>query len=76
MPYLSKLGLMALGVRTVLADFPTCLSFGVDFQNGGSYFQNSLSSDNFTFVSQFERMFNASALTSFVLVAHIHRLSE
>ncbi|KAL9097159.1 MAG: hypothetical protein Q9165_000586 [Trypethelium subeluteriae] len=25
-----------------------CISFGVDFQDGGSYFQNSLSQDNFT----------------------------
>ncbi len=33
----------------------TCISFGMDFQNGGSYFQNSLSQESFTFVSQFER---------------------
>ncbi|KAF2655214.1 hypothetical protein K491DRAFT_434841 [Lophiostoma macrostomum CBS 122681] len=31
----------------------TCYSYGIDFQNGGSYFQNSLSNDNFTFVSQY-----------------------
>ena len=31
----------------------TCQAYGVDFQNGGSYFQNTLSSDDFTFVSQF-----------------------
>lgn len=30
-----------------------CQSYGVDFQNGGSYFQNLLSTDNFTFVSEF-----------------------
>ncbi|KAF2471864.1 uncharacterized protein BDR25DRAFT_303248 [Lindgomyces ingoldianus] len=47
----SRIGLIALSVRTVLAQ--TCVSYGMDFQNGGSYFQNSLSNDNFTFVSQF-----------------------
>ncbi|KAL5404539.1 hypothetical protein PMIN06_006252 [Paraphaeosphaeria minitans] len=31
-----------------------CNSYGMDFQSGGTYFQNSLSSDNFTFVEQFE----------------------
>ncbi|CAI6316645.1 unnamed protein product [Periconia digitata] len=55
MPHTSSLvkalGLAAMSARTVLAD---CLSYGMDFQNGGSYFQNSLSNDNFTFVSQFD----------------------
>ena len=32
----------------------TCIPFGVDFQDGGSYFQNSLSTENFTFVSRYE----------------------
>ncbi|KAK7183594.1 hypothetical protein DPSP01_010429 [Paraphaeosphaeria sporulosa] len=31
-----------------------CHSYGMDFQSGGTYFQNSLSSDNLTFVEQFE----------------------
>jgi hypothetical protein len=31
-----------------------CVSFGIDFQDGGSYFQNISSSDDFTFVSTFE----------------------
>lgn len=44
-------GLAAIGARTVFAD---CQSYGMDFQNGGSYFQNTLSNDNFTFVSQFD----------------------
>lgn len=45
---------------TVLAqDYPeyctgTCQSFGVDFESGGSYFQNSLSTDPFTAVQEFE----------------------
>lgn len=32
----------------------TCQSFGVDFISDGSYFQNSLSTDNFTAVQDFE----------------------
>ncbi|KAF2642708.1 hypothetical protein P280DRAFT_272282 [Massarina eburnea CBS 473.64] len=56
-------GLVALGARTVLAD---CQSFGVDFQNGGNYFQNSLSNANFTFVSQFEGCNNDTAFNVFV----------
>lgn len=47
----SALSLATFGARSVLAD---CISYGMDFQNGGSYFQNSLSNDDFTFVSQFE----------------------
>ncbi|KAF2103703.1 hypothetical protein NA57DRAFT_18329, partial [Rhizodiscina lignyota] len=41
----------ALFAQRAVAD---CVSFGMDFQDGGSYFQNSLSTDPFTFVSQFE----------------------
>jgi hypothetical protein len=47
------MSLVAIGASTVSAD---CVSYGMDFQNGGSYFQNSLSNENFTFVSQFEGM--------------------
>ncbi|KAF2460475.1 hypothetical protein BDY21DRAFT_384088 [Lineolata rhizophorae] len=43
-----------LGVLGRAAMAQQCLSFGMDFQNGGSYFQNSLSDDPFTFVSQFD----------------------
>ena len=32
----------------------TCESYGMDFQNGGLYFQNATSKDPFTFVSQFQ----------------------
>ncbi|KAF2084454.1 hypothetical protein K490DRAFT_558, partial [Saccharata proteae CBS 121410] len=32
----------------------TCYSYGIDFQNGGSYFINAESTDNFTAVTQFE----------------------
>ena len=32
----------------------TCNSFGVDFVDGGSYFQNSLSTEAFSFVSEYE----------------------
>lgn len=43
-----------------------CDTFGVDFQNEGSYFQNSLSTDNFTFVSRFEGCQNTFAKNSLV----------
>lgn len=33
-----------------------CVSYGVDFQDQGSYFQNISSTDPFTFVSFFEGM--------------------
>jgi len=32
----------------------TCLSYGVDFHNGGSYFQNINSTDPFTFATVFD----------------------
>lgn len=43
-------------LRVVLAQdqYQTCESWGVDFQDKGSYFQNKSSSDPFTFVSTFE----------------------
>jgi hypothetical protein len=51
----SKLILLAFFAQQTLADAsPSCIAFGVDFQDGGSYFQNSLSNSDFTFVSQFE----------------------
>ncbi|KAF2812432.1 uncharacterized protein BDZ99DRAFT_383484 [Mytilinidion resinicola] len=58
-----RIGLLALTARSALAD---CVSFGMDFQDGGSYFQNSLSSDPFTFVSQFEGCDNDTATNVFV----------
>ena len=45
-----KLGLLALLARRSLAQ---CESYGVDFQEGGTYFQNINSTDPFTFVSEF-----------------------
>ncbi|KAL1652237.1 hypothetical protein SLS58_000364 [Diplodia intermedia] len=47
----------SLLARGALADddlIGGCQSFGMDFQGGGEYFQNSASSDPFTFVQQFE----------------------
>lgn len=65
------IGLLALGGRTVLAqDGATCLAYGMDFQNGGSYFQNSLSSDNFTFVSQFDGMYILLTAVSMCSLMH------
>jgi hypothetical protein len=39
-----------------------CTSFGIDFQDGGAYFINSLSTNNFTAVSQFEGMSSFQAV--------------
>ncbi|KAF2203974.1 hypothetical protein GQ43DRAFT_410463 [Delitschia confertaspora ATCC 74209] len=47
----TRLGLLLLGATKTWA---TCYSYGMDFQHEGIYFQNSLSSDNFTHVTQFE----------------------
>lgn len=41
------------GTPTCANPSATCEAYGVDFQNGGSYFQNTASSEEFTFVSQF-----------------------
>ncbi|PSN60895.1 hypothetical protein BS50DRAFT_639589 [Corynespora cassiicola Philippines] len=52
------LGLLTLSrtalVRSDDGTYANCQSYGMDFQNNGSYFQNSLSNDNFTFVTQFD----------------------
>lgn len=50
----SKLLLLGLLARVTLTQDNPCITFGVDFQDGGSYFQNSLSTDPFTFVQEFE----------------------
>jgi hypothetical protein len=61
MSFVTWLALGALTAQKVLADdppaYPTCLSYGMDFQNGGFYFQNSLSTEPFTFVTQFDGNF-------------------
>ncbi|GAB7340216.1 hypothetical protein MBLNU457_6682t1 [Dothideomycetes sp. NU457] len=44
----------ALLTVNVHAQDQTCESYGIDFQDGGSYFQNISSMDPFTFVSVFE----------------------
>lgn len=47
---LSLAAAVGFAARGVLAD---CQSYGMDFQNGGDYFQNVTSSDPFTFAQQF-----------------------
>jgi hypothetical protein len=44
----------------------TCNVFGIDFQNGGSYFINTASNSNFTAVTQFEGCDNATASVQLV----------
>jgi hypothetical protein len=38
----------------VLEALADCQSYGIDFTNGGSYFQNLSATDDLTFVTQFE----------------------
>ena len=47
-------GLAAADSTTIDNTNSTCLSFGIDFVDGGSYFINTNSNANFTCVSQFE----------------------
>lgn len=47
-------GLLALTLFSAKTIAQDCESYGIDFQNGGSYFQNISSSADFTFVSLFE----------------------
>ncbi|KAI9714342.1 MAG: hypothetical protein M1820_000303 [Bogoriella megaspora] len=62
---LSSGALLALGLFGANA-VAKCVSYGMDFQDKGSYFQNSLSTDPFTFVSQFEGCEDDSAQNIFV----------
>lgn len=60
---------LTLATSAIAQDCPpagTCQSFGVDFVNGGSYFQNSLSTDPFTAVEEFEGCQNDTANNIFV----------
>lgn len=52
----AKLLAFSLLAQYTFAQDNPCKSFGVDFQDGGSYFQNVNSTDPFTFVSKFEGM--------------------
>lgn len=63
--YSSKCRLLLLSLlsaTTFAQDDNPCQSFGVDFQDGGSYFQNSLSNASFTFVSKYEGSSNERIL--------------
>jgi hypothetical protein len=48
------LSLVFLFLNTARAQSNPCVSFGVDYQDGGTYFQNNQSNVPFTFVSTFE----------------------
>ncbi|KAK0977672.1 hypothetical protein LTS16_015346 [Friedmanniomyces endolithicus] len=56
---LATIALLLAIVGSALAQ--TCESFGDDFQNGGSYFQNNLSSDPFTALQDFDGCQNDTA---------------
>lgn len=53
MPSFTIAGALSLAVLAgkAVAD---CASYGIDFQDGGSYFQNITSTDDFSFASVFE----------------------
>lgn len=51
---LSTITLLFLSLLSHSVVGRVCESFGVDFHNGGSYFQNISSTDPFTFVSIYE----------------------
>ena len=50
-------------VALVAEVFAQCQSYGVDFVDGGSYFQNISSSDDFTFISYFEGCAGEGSIT-------------
>jgi hypothetical protein len=51
---LSKIALLAtLAQVTYTQDGNPCKSFGIDFQDKGTYFQNVMSTEGFSFVSEF-----------------------
>lgn len=54
---ISATGIFGLALLATKTWAQTCVSYGVDFQNGGSYFQNITSTDPFTFASIFEGMY-------------------
>jgi hypothetical protein len=47
---ISSIACLALLAKSAAAQ---CLAYGMDFQEGGSYFQNIASNDPFTFVTEF-----------------------
>jgi hypothetical protein len=50
---LSSISIAGVGFFITAAS-SSCVSYGMDFQNGGSYFQNSLANEPFTCVEQFQ----------------------
>ncbi|KAL1297196.1 hypothetical protein AAFC00_004766 [Neodothiora populina] len=54
MALLTKAAFLASALLSTRTLAQSCVSYGVDFQSGGSYFQNISSTDDFSFVSVFE----------------------
>ena len=52
-----------LAITFVVGVFADCQSYGVDFVDGGSYFQNISSTDDFTFISYFEGCAGEGSIT-------------
>jgi hypothetical protein len=56
-----KLGVVSFFLNLAVAQTNPCVSYGVDYQDGKTYFQNVLLNDPFTFVSMFEGCQNDTA---------------
>ncbi|OJD37605.1 p-loop containing nucleoside triphosphate hydrolase [Diplodia corticola] len=50
----SRLSILAAALAAVPGALSDCVSYGIDFQNEGSYFINKALAENFTAVSEFE----------------------
>ncbi|OMP88168.1 hypothetical protein BK809_0002925 [Diplodia seriata] len=50
----SRLSILAAALAAVPGALADCVSYGIDFQNGNSYFINKALAENFTAVSEFE----------------------
>lgn len=50
----SRLSILAAALAALPGALSDCVSYGIDFQNGGSYFINKALAENFTAVSEFE----------------------
>jgi hypothetical protein len=49
-----KLAFLSFILKFAVSQSNPCVSYGIDYQDGGNYFQNILLNDPFTFVSTFD----------------------
>jgi hypothetical protein len=58
---LTKVGILFALLQVAHSQTASCQSFGVDVQDGGDYFVNTLSNGSFSFVEQFTNCNNDAA---------------